>query len=138
MRRRRWNNATAELLPTSLAFDAWTPEEMGRADVEGAVAHFVELARFGNQLDAYETEVFNTVVSNGLSAELAAGLGERDLAAALAKLQGISKREAKDQTTDQTRQAIKDAEAEERTETPDEQQKRLRGKRRVLPGLRYR
>ncbi|MDG2112500.1 MAG: hypothetical protein P8N02_07810, partial [Actinomycetota bacterium] len=74
-------------MPTSLAFDAWTPEEMGRADVEGAVAHFVELAGFGNQLDAYETEVFNTVVSNGLSAELAAGLGERDLAAALAKLQ---------------------------------------------------
>lgn len=40
-------------------------------------------------------QVPHAVVANGSGAALAAKMGERDLAGALAKLQGISRREAK-------------------------------------------
>lgn len=78
-----------------MQFNTWGPKQIDEADVASMVIHLRELQQHRNRLDAYETEVFNTVVANGLGTKLAASMGERDLAAALARLQGISRREAK-------------------------------------------
>ncbi len=158
-----------------MQFATLSSEALAEADVPSIVDHLRGLQRFRNQLDAYEASVLDAVLGRGV----AAAAGERDLAAALAKLQRISRREAnrkrktaesraadpeaggafdegditadqlndlagadvdgdtrrrllgdaRNQGTDQTRDAVRRAEEEQRRESADDRQRRLHRKR---------
>ncbi len=152
-----------------------TSDQLAEADVPAVVEHLRALQRFRNRLDAYESSVLEAVLGSGV----AVAAGERNLADALAKLQRVSRREARrkqkaaearaaspdaadafdhgdinteqmndlagadvgndtrrrlvdearNQTPDQTRRAVQQAEEREREETADERQQRLHRKR---------